>query len=68
MAYVLTYQVAFTNELLQDTYINFSKLDGDEPEEVTQYAAVDVKLTYEGEEGKFAPLYGMLIDIEFNMQ
>jgi hypothetical protein len=67
MAYTPTYQIAFTNELMQGTYIIFSEKDG-EATEVQTFAAVSVKLSYEGDEGKFGCLYSMIMEAELNLQ
>jgi hypothetical protein len=67
MPYTPTYRIEYTNELMQPCYILFSELDG-AAESVLTYAAVNVRLSYSGDEGKFASLIGSSLEAELHLQ
>lgn len=67
MAYVTKYRVLWTNEKFQDVEILFKKKDG-VAGPVQDYAAVNVKFSRNGSEGKFMAISGASLTIEFDMR
>lgn len=62
MPYVPTYTVNFENELKQPCSVVFSELDGTATQTINYYSQ-NVKISYQGDEGKFACLIGSSIDV-----
>lgn len=68
MSYVTKYRVIFDNEHNQRVEVLFKELNGTTADEdVQEYAAIDVRLSYAGDEGKYAPIIGSTLDVEFDV-
>jgi hypothetical protein len=67
MAYVTQYKVAFTNENLQKIEILIQE-DGGSVVDIEEYAAVNVKLRTDGDEGKFTSIYGTSLEMEVDIR
>jgi hypothetical protein len=67
MSYVDKYRVQWTNDLSQEIVILFSQKDGTDTG-IQDYAAVEVKLSYNGQEDKMFPIYGCSLSVKFDMR
>jgi hypothetical protein len=67
MAYTDKYRVQWTNALSQEIVVMFSQKDGTD-DGIQDYAAVEVKLSYNGQEDKFYPVIGCSLTVKFDMR
>lgn len=66
MAYVTKYKFIFKNEKQEIIEVLLQQRDGNAAD-IIQYSATDIKLSYNGSEGKYTTMLGLSLDVEFNL-